>query len=52
MLLIPLVAEIRTEVLKEMVESVNMTELAPSEILSDNVYLYRRETDEFILVEV
>lgn len=44
-LLIPESADIDVEQLKCMVRSVNTTEVAPDEILSDNVYYYNRLTD-------
>ena len=36
--------------LKEMVMEVNRKELKPEEVLSDNVYIYRREQDRLEVV--
>ena len=44
-LLIPADGEKDVEELKDMVRTVNATEVAPEEILSDNVYIYNRLTD-------
>lgn len=44
-LLIPVNADMDVEYLREMVRTVNRTEVAPDEILSDNVYYYNRLTD-------
>lgn len=44
-LLIPANADMDTEYLRDMVRTVNRTEVAPDEILSDNVYYYSRLTD-------
>lgn len=44
-LLIPVNADMDVEYLRDMVRTVNRTEVAPDEILSDNVYYYNRLTD-------
>ena len=44
-LLIPVSAGMDLEALKDMVRSINRTEVAPDEILSDNVYYYDRLLD-------
>lgn len=44
-LLIPANADMDAEYLRDMVRTVNRTEVAPDEILSDNVYYYNRLTD-------
>ena len=49
-LLIPANADMDVEYLKDMVRTVNGTEVAPDEILSDNVYYYSRLTDRVELV--
>lgn len=45
-LLVPYEEELCMEELKEMVRHVNRTEVAKEEVLSDNVYIYRRKTDK------
>ena len=37
------------EVLRSMVREVNEAELTPEEVLSDNVYVYRRADDKVVL---
>lgn len=49
-LLIPTNADMDVEYLRDMVRTVNRTEVAPDEILSDNVYYYSRLTDRVELV--
>ena len=49
-LLIPANADMEVEYLKDMVRTVNRTEVAPDEILSDSVYRYNRLTDRVELV--
>lgn len=49
-LLIPANADMDVEYLRDMVRTVNRTEVAPDEILSDNVYYYSRLTDRVELV--
>lgn len=44
-LLIPVNADMDVEYLRDMVKTVNRTEVAPDEVLSDNVYYYNRLTD-------
>lgn len=48
-LLIPATDQMDIEVLRSMVRDVNEAELAPEEVLSDNVYVYRREDDKVVL---
>ena len=43
---IPVTEEREAAELKEMVMEVNRTQLQPEEVLSDNVYIYRREQDK------
>ena len=45
-LLIPVSDQFDVETLKAMVCEVNMTQVAPEEQLSDQVYLYSRECDQ------
>ena len=45
-LLVPYEEELCMEELKEMVRHINRTEVAEEEVLSDNVYIYRRKTDK------
>ncbi len=45
-LLVPYEEELCMEELKEMVRHVNRTEVAKEEVLSDNVYIYRRKMDK------
>ena len=45
-LLVPYEEDLCMEELKEMVRHVNRTEVAKEEVLSDNVYIYRRKTDK------
>ena len=49
-LLIPANADMDAEYLRDMVRTVNRTEVAPDEILSDSVYRYNRLTDRVELV--
>ena len=49
-LLIPANADMDVEYLRDMVRTVNRTEVAPDEILSDSVYRYNRLTDRVELV--
>lgn len=49
-LLIPANADMDVEYLKDMVRTVNRTEVAPDEILSDNVYYYSRFTGRMEIV--
>lgn len=49
-LLIPVNADMDVEYLRDMVRTVNRTEVAPDEILSDSVYRYSRLTDRVELV--
>lgn len=51
-ILIPLRTKDSIAEYRNMVKEVNETELDPQEILSDNVYIYNRETDEIILPAV
>ena len=44
-LLIPVNTDMDVEYLRDMVKTVNRTEVAPDEVLSDNVYYYNRLTD-------
>ena len=44
-LFIPDTGDMDIEYLRDMVRTVNATEVAPDEILSDNVYYYNRLTD-------
>lgn len=44
-LAVPMIEERDAAKLKEMVEEVNRTELQPEDVLSNNVYIYRRELD-------
>lgn len=48
-ILLPVNENMRKEELKEMVECVNATQVAPEEVLSDNVYFYDRTKDEISL---
>lgn len=50
MLLIPANEDMELEYLKDMVRTVNRTEVAPDEILSDSVYFYSRLTDRVEIV--
>lgn len=49
-LLIPANGDMDVEYLRDMVRTVNCTEVAPEEILSDNVYYYNRLTDRVEIV--
>lgn len=49
-LLIPVNEDMDVEYLRDMVRTVNRTEVAPDEMLSDNVYRYNRLTDRVELV--
>ena len=49
-LLIPVNEDMDVEHLRDMVRTVNRTEVAPDEMLSDNVYRYNRLTDRVELV--
>ncbi len=44
-LFVPATDDMDADYLKEMVRSVNATEVSPEEVLSDNVYIYNRLTD-------
>lgn len=48
-LLVPVSKEMQIEYLRSMVREVNATQVAPEEVLSDNVYIYRREDDKISL---
>ncbi len=48
-LLIPVYKEMQIEYLRSMVREVNATQVAPEEVLSDNVYIYHREDDKISL---
>lgn len=48
-LLVPLSDQMEVEYLRSMVREVNATQVAPEEVLSDNVYIYRREDDKIAL---
>lgn len=48
-LLVPVNDQTEVENLRDMVRSVNETEVAPADRLSDNVYIYKRETDQITL---
>ena len=48
-LLIPVSNQMDVEYLRSMVREVNVTQVAPEEVLSDNVYIYRREDDKIAL---
>lgn len=48
-LLIPATDQMDIEVLRSMVREVNEAELTPEEVLSDNVYVYRRADDKVVL---
>ncbi len=48
-LLVPMTSDMEVSYLRSMVHEVNGAELLPEEILSDNVYIYRRETDAIAL---
>lgn len=45
-ILIPANPDVEIEKLREMVHEVNMTQVAPEEVLSDNVYFYDKDTKE------
>lgn len=49
-LLLPMTEEVEVSYLRNMVHEVNATKLAPEERLSENVYLYSRETDEISIL--
>jgi hypothetical protein len=48
-LLVPVSDQMEVEALRSMVREVNATQVAPEEVLSDNVYIYRREDDKISL---
>ena len=48
-LLVPVSKEMEIEYLRSMVREVNATQVAPEEVLSDNVYIYHRDTDKICL---
>ena len=48
-LLVPVSEEMDVESLRSMVREVNATQVAPEEVLSDNVYIYHREDDKIAL---
>ena len=50
-LLVPVSKEMQIEYLKSMVREVNATQVAPEEVLSDNVYIYRRADEHLESVE-
>ena len=47
--MIPVSDQMEVEALRSMVREVNATQVAPEEVLSDNVYIYRREDDKISL---
>ena len=48
-ILVPVSDQMELDCLKSMVREVNATQVAPEEILSDNVYIYHRDTDKICL---
>ncbi len=48
-LLGPVSDQMEVEYLRSMVREVNATQVAPEEVLSDNVYVYRKDDDEIAL---
>ncbi len=48
-LLVPVSDQMEVEYLRSMVREVNATQVAPEEVLSDNVYVYRKDDDEIAL---
>jgi hypothetical protein len=44
-ILVPVSEDIQLDYLRDMVREINRTEVAPEEVLSDNVYIYSRRTD-------
>jgi hypothetical protein len=48
-ILIPYQEEMKKEILTEMVQDVNRTQVAPEEVLSDRVYFYSRENNAIIM---
>lgn len=48
-LLVPVSDQMEVGALRSMVREVNATQVAPEEVLSDNVYIYRREDDKISL---
>ena len=48
-LLVPVSDQMDVEYLRSMVREVNSTQVAPEEVLSDNVYVYRRADDRIAL---
>jgi hypothetical protein len=48
-LLVPVSDQMEVEYLRSMVREVNATQVAPEEVLSDDVYIYRRADDKITL---